>query len=369
MTGALSSYRVVELGQGVAGAVLGMLLADQSAEVVKVEPPQGDPLRGHPVFSVWNRGKKSLVLDPASDRDARIGAEIVKSCDVLVESRISPEPDAFAISYEAAAGLNEGIVYISLPGFGEGHPQEGVEAWEGLLGAYTGIYTDRGPDGSTGPSFISLPYASIFGAMVAAPAVVAALFHRARTGRGQHVTVPLYDAMYTAMGSALVRRPEVPATPSPLSPAIGRFYECSDGRWLNVNAGYERALRPLLAALGHPDWYEPLTDTTLRDDDVARARWESKFAEPWRDRTALDWEAIMAEAGVPCTMCRTVGEWLDTAHALESGAVVAIDDPVHGPMRQVGIQVRLSDTPGNVGVPAPALGQHTEALISELPAR
>ena len=291
---------------------------------------------------------------------------MVKSSDLLVESRSSPEVDAFAISYEEATDLNESIVYLSLPGFGEGHPQAGVEAWEGLLGAYTGIYTDRSPDGSTGPSFISLPYASIFGAMVAAPAIAAALFHRARTGQGQHVTVPLYDAMYTAMGSALVRRPDVPATSGALSPVIGRFYKCADERWVNVNAGYERALRPLLEALGHPDWYAPLTDPGLRVDDVAREKWVSKFAEPWRDRTALEWEEIMARAGVPCTMCRTVGEWMDTSHALESGAVVALDDPVYGPMRQVGLQVRLSDTPGSLGVPSPVLGQHTETLISEL---
>ena len=368
MTGALSEYRVVELGEGVAGAVLGMLLADQGAEVVKVEPPSGDPLRGHPVFSVWNRGKKSLVLDPASDRDARIGAEVVKSSDVLVECPSSRCPDAFTISYEEATSLNEGIVYLSLPGLGEGHPQEGLEAREEVLGAYTGIYTDRSPDGSTGPSFISLPYVSIFGAMVAAPAIATALFHRARTGRGQRVTVPLYDAMYTAIGSLLVRRLDVPAAPRALSPAIGRFYQCSDGRWVNVHADYERALRPLLEALGHPEWYSPLTDAGLRVDDVARGKWEAKFAERWMDRTALEWEEIMARAGVPCIMCRTVEEWMDTAHAQESGAVVTLADPVYGPMRQVGIQVRLSDTPGSVGGPSPALGQHTEAVISELQA-
>ena len=368
MTGALSAYRVVELGEGVAGAVLGMLLADQGAEVVKVEPPSGDPLRGQPVFSVWNRGKKSLVLDPASDRDARIGAAIVESSDVLVESRISRDADAFAIGYDEAADLKEGIVYLSLPGFGEGHPQANVKAREEVLGSYTAIYTDRSADGSAGPSFISLPYASIFGAMVAAPAIAAALFHRARTGLGQRVTVPLYDAMFTAMGSALVRRPDVPATPVALSPAIGRFYQCADGRWVNINAGYERALRPLVEALGHPEWYAPLTDPGLRVDDLARGKWEAKFADVWRDRTALEWEETMARAGVPCTMCRTVGEWMDTAHAQESGAVVALDDPVYGPMRQVGIQVRLSDTPGGVGGPSPALGQHTEALISELQA-
>ena len=306
MTGALSAYRVVELGDGVAGAVLGMMLADQGAEVVKVEPPSGDPLRGHPVFSVWNRGKKSLVLDPASDRDARIGVALVRSADVLVESRTLADADALAISYQEAKDLNEGIVYLSLPGFGEGHPQVAVGAGEGVLGAYTGIYTDRSPDGSTGPSFISLPYASIFGAMVAAPAIAATLFHRARTGRGQHVTVPLYDAMYTAMGSALVRRPDIPATPGPLSPAIGRFYRCADGRWVNINAGYERALRPLLEALGHPEWYAALTDPGLRTDEVTRGEWEARFAEPWRG--GQPWSGRRSWPGLACP-ARCVAPW------------------------------------------------------------
>ncbi len=366
MTGMLGAYRVVELGDGVASAVLGMLLADQGAEVVKVEPPSGDPLRGHPVFSVWNRGKKSIVLDPASDRDARTGADMVTSSDMLVDSRASRDADGFAISYEDATALNGDIVYLSLPGFGEGHRLESGAAREGVIGAYTGVYTDRGPDGSTGPSFISLPYASIFGAMVAAPAIVAALFHRARTGRGQKVTVPLNDAMYTAMGSHLVRRPDVPDAPGPLSPAIGRFYRCADGRWVNLNPTYERSLRPLLDAMGHPEWYAPLTNPGLVDDDAARAEWEAKFTDLWTHKTALEWEEVMDRAGVPGTMCRTTEEWMDTDHARESGAVSALDDPVHGPIRQVGVQVRLSDTPGGADRPAPALGQHTETLIAEL---
>ena len=84
----------------------------------------------------------------------------------------------------------------------------------------------------------------------------------------------------------------------------------------------------------------------------------ARFKEPWLKRTALEWEDLMAETGVPLTMCRTLQEWMETPHAWESGAVVEIDDPVYGPMRQVGIQVRLSDTPGGATTPAPALGQH-----------
>ena len=120
-----------------------------------------------------------------------------------------------------------------------------------------------------------------------------------------------------------------------------------------------RALvRPLLDAMGHPEWYDPLTDDRLRQNAEEREEWAARFREPWLERTALEWENLMADAGVPLTMCRTLQEWMESEHAQESGAVVEIDDPIYGPMRQVGVQVRLSDAPGEPQSPAPALGQH-----------
>lgn len=364
MAGALGQYRILEFGGHVAGAVLGMLLADQGAEVVKVEPPGGDPLRGHPVFTVWNRGKKSVALDLQRERDAGVLNGLIRSSDVIIESYLIPD-DRVWPDYYAARNLNCSIVYASLPGFGADHPEVSLAAWDTVIGASTGIHTDRSPDGSAGPSFISLPYASIFGAMVAAPAITAALFHRARTSEGQQIIVPLHDAMFTAMGASLVSRPDVPPGPGALSPVIGRFYQCRDDRWVNINAGYERSIRPMLDALGHPEWYEPLTALRLRDDADEHQVWEENFAAVWHERTAPEWERIMARAGVPCTMCRTIEEWMETDHAQESGAVVRLNDPTYGPMRQVGIQVRLGETPGEIRGPAPGLGQHNEEMIAD----
>ena len=366
MVGALGPYRILEFGGHVAGAALGMLLADQGAEVVKIEPPEGDPIRGHPAFSVWNRGKKSVVLDLEQERDPSVLNAIIRSSDVLIESFLSSD-DRIWPDYRAARDLNRDIIYASLPGFDTDHPENGMAGLETIIGASTGIYADRSPDGTTGPSFITLPYASIFGAMVAAPAITAALFHRARAGEGQQITVPLYNAMFTAMGASLVSRPDVPSTAAALSPVIGRFYQCRDDRWVNINAGYERAIRPMLQALGHPEWFDPITAPRLRDDADERRVWEENFSFVWRDRTALEWERIMEQAGVSCTMCRTIEEWMDTAHAQESGSVVQLNDPAFGPMRQVGIQVRLSETAGEISGPAPNLGQHTEAVMADLP--
>ena len=361
MAGALSGYRVLEFGDHPAVAVLGMLLADQGADVVKVESPEGDPLRGTPVFAVWNRGKRSVAANP-DDTDLIRG--LMPGADAIIEAFHSVR-NPYGIDGELARVMRPDIIHLTLPGFGEEHPQSDTPGTDLLISAATGVYSDRSPDGSEGASFIALPYASIFGAMVAAPALVAALYHRARTGEGQDVTAPLYDAMFTAMGSAVVRRSDIEAGPGAISPAIARFYRCRDGRWINLNATYERSLRPILDVLGHPEWFGPLTGDRLRQNLEEREEWAARFAEPWLERPALEWESLMADAGVPLTMCRTLREWMDTEHAIASGAVLDVEDHEFGPMRQVGIQVRMSDTPGEVRSPAPRLGQDNETILAE----
>ena len=361
MAGALSGYRVLEFGDHPTVAVLGMLLADQGADVVKVESPEGDPLRGTPVFAVWNRGKRSVA---ASADDTDLIRSLALGADAIIEAFHSGR-NPYGIDSESVRDVRSDIIYLTLPGFGEEHPHGNTPGTELLISAATGVYTDRSTDGSEGTSFIALPYASIFGAMVAAPALAAALYHRARTGEGQDVTVTLYDSMFTAMGSAVVRRPDVETGRGAISPAIARFYRCGDGRWINLNATYERSLRPILDVLGHPDWFGPLTDDRLRDNLEEREEWAARFAEPWLERPALEWESLMADEGVPLTMCRTLREWMETDHAIASGAVIDVEDREFGPMRQVGIQVRMSQTPGEVRVPAPRLGQDNEAILAE----
>ncbi len=357
MPGALSPYTVLEMGDHHCVAVLGMLLADQGANVIKIEPTSGDPLRGTPVFSVWNRGKQSVTADPGADDDVDRLNSLLSDADVVIESFYSGENpfDVHRSGHQA--------IHVTLPGFGPGHPDHGVRGSEIVVSSAAGVYVDRSPGNTEGTSFIALPYASIFAAMVAAPAIAAALFHRERTGRSQNVVVPLYDAMFTAMGANIVRRPDVPG-PAALSPAIGRFYRCADGRWINLNASYERSLRPLLEAMGRPEWYDALTDDRLNQNAEECEEWAARFREPWLERTAPEWENLMAETGVPLTMCRTLQEWMETEHARESGAILDIDDPFYGPMRQVGVQVKLSDTPGGTSNPAPTLGQHNETLLN-----
>ena len=360
MTGVLEGYRVLEFGEYIAPQVLGMLLADQGAEVVKLEPPGGGRLRGAAQFAVWNRGKKSVILDASARATSGTIKDLAASADILVaDSETLPHGIALTDLQAAIPRL----VTVCLPAFAADHPNADLPPHETIVAAATGIYADRG---TGAPSFIAVPHASIFGALTAAPAVVAALLHREATGRGQRIDLPLYNAMFGAMGSQVVVLPEGADDAKP-HPVVARFYECSDGRWVNINAGYPRALIPMVRAFGHPEWADPLLDTeSLLAHPEDRELWISTLEEVWRARPALEWEQIMDEAGVPCTMCRTVEEWLDCDQAAAMGAVVEVDDPVFGPLRQVGIQVHLSENEGSIRRHAPALGEHTAEILAQL---
>ena len=360
MTGVLEGYRVLEFGDYIAPQVLGMLLADQGAEVVKIEPPTGGRLRGAAPFAVWNRSKKSVTLDASAGATLGIISQLAASADILVADSETLPQGAAVTDLQAA---NPRLITVCLPAFAADHPNAAMPPHETIVAAATGIYADRG---TGAPSFISVPHASIFGALTAAPAVIAALLHREATGRGQRIDLPLYNAMFGAMGSQVVVLPEGADDAKP-HPVIARFYECADGRWVNINAGYPRALIPMVRAFGHPEWADVLLDTeSLLAHPEDRQIWIDTLEATWRSRAALEWEQIMDDAGVPCTMCRTVEEWLDCDQASAMGAVVEVDDPVFGPLRQVGVQVHLSDNEGSIRRHAPALGEHTAEILAQL---
>ena len=177
MPGALSPYTVLEMGDHPSVAVLGMLLADQGANVTKIEPTTGDPLRGTPVFSVWNRGKQSVMADPGAEDGAERVKALLAGADVVIESFYSGA-NPFDIDRSS-----QRTIHVTLPGFGSDHPDHDVRGSELVVSSATGVYVDRSPDSTEGASFIALPYASVFAAMVAAPAIAAALFHREKDRR------------------------------------------------------------------------------------------------------------------------------------------------------------------------------------------
>jgi crotonobetainyl-CoA:carnitine CoA-transferase CaiB-like acyl-CoA transferase len=183
--GALRGIRVLDFGHYIPGPLLGMLLADQGADVIKVERPGGDPARPESAFATWNRGKRSIVLDLKSDPGREHARQLTRRADVLIENFRPGVAERLGIGYEELAGLNPRLIYCSLPGFGEGSPYRDQQGWEPIIGAATGLYSKVEMD--TEPLFTPLPIASSFAAIVGAVAVTMALHDRDRCGLGQRV--------------------------------------------------------------------------------------------------------------------------------------------------------------------------------------
>ena len=364
--GALRNVRVVEFGQYIPGPLLGMLLAEQGADVIKVERPGGDPARTEPAFATWNRSKRSVELDLKSPDGLNRAHELVGWADVLIENFRPGVADRLGIGYESA-GANPGLVYCSLPGFGEESPHRLERGWEPIVGAATGAH--QGVGGMDEPLFLPLPSASSFAAIIGSVSVSMALIARQRTGRGQRIEVPLHSAMFAAMGRHLSRFHDINPPDLFQLPrnVMSHQYQCADGRYVQNHGMYQRFASQFLLAAGRPEWIEDLED--LYGADVSPDTielWRERLENLFREKTAREWEDAIADTGGACTICKTVDEWLVHEHALAAGMVVEVDDSVHGTMKQPGPPTRLRGTPGPAPRRAPTLGEHTESALVEV---
>ena len=259
-SGALRDVKVVEFGQYIPGPLLAMLLADQGAEVVKVEPPGGDPARSEPAFATWNRGKRSVVLDLKTAEGQQVARGLASSSDVLIENFRPGVATRLGIGYEELSSSNPGLVYCSVPGFAEGSPRRNDRGWEPIISAATGAYSTV--EGEPDPLYLPLPVASTFAAILGSVSVAMALVARDRTGSGQRIEVPLHNAMFAAMGRHLVKFQDLETPDLFMLPRtiMARQYQCADGRWVQNHGMYQRFLGQFLQAAGHSEWLDELTE-------------------------------------------------------------------------------------------------------------
>ena len=366
--GALRGVRVVEFGQYIPGPLLGMLLAEQGADVIKVERPGGDPARSEPAFATWNRSKRSVMLDLKSPDGQKQAHELMNWADVLIENFRPGVADRLGIGYDAT-GPNPRLIYCSLPGFGEDSPHRNDRGWEPVVGAATGAH--QGVAGMDEPLFLPLPSASTFAAIIASVSVAMALIARQRTGKGQRIEVPLHSAMFAAMGRHLsnfheINPPDLFQLPRNV---MSLQYQCADGRYVQNHGMYQRFASQFLQAAGRPELIEDLEDlygAEVSPDTIEM--WQDRVENLFHEKTAKEWEDAIADTGGACTVCKTVEEWLVHEHALAAGMVVEVDDAVHGRMKQPGAPVRLRGTPGLSPRRAPTLGEHTESALAEVKA-
>jgi crotonobetainyl-CoA:carnitine CoA-transferase CaiB-like acyl-CoA transferase len=370
MAGALDGIRVIDFGQWLAGPLTALLLADQGAEVIHVDPP-GGPAWKTVANASLQRGKQRLVLDLKRTADLASARSLISSADVVIENFRPGVMDRLGLGWDAVRRGHDRLIYCSLPGFAADDPRAAMPAWEGVLAAATGTYTRSGAEDP--PRFNALPLASEFGALAAAIAIVMALIARERDGLGQRLEVPLFDAMFLAFGASALLVNGVAAGGRPVDPWSGT-YQCRDGAMVLLNLATPRFVRRFLEATDtlqawtakgylEPDW--------LVHDRELWAQHKHDLSTLLRTRTAEEWDALATQVLLPLTCIRTSAAWIASQHAQDAGIIVPVDDPEYGRMLQPGPSVRLHGPLSADAAPPserPAVIRATAAATSPLTA-
>ena len=370
MAGTLEHIRVIDFGQYISGPLAGMLLADQGADVIRIDPP-GGPRWKTSANSTWNRGKRSITLDLKQGGDDLATAQsLIQSADVVVENFRPGTMDRLRLGPEEMTRANPRLVYCSIPGFASDDPRAAMPAYEGVVGAAAATF--RPPNaGSPRPVYTAIPIASVYGAFQSVVAIVVALNARERDGLGQRIEIPLFDSMFQSLGRFGVRVHNAPPSIPTLQELWGGIFQCSDGEYVRFGGSGNQNFRNFVEAAGITSWDdEGLTDFDRPlDGPQFRAEAQQRIQALFLTRTAQEWEDLIAEAGSEGAVCRTSAEWFDHPHARAAQMVVEVDDPAYGKMLQPGINARMSLTPGSVRGPAPTPDQHRGEILAELSPR
>ena len=361
-----------------------MILADNGAVVVKIEPPGGEWSRGTPGFKMWNRGKLGLILDLAQGDDRARVLELVRQADVLIESFRPGVTDRLGIDWASLSKENPSLVYCSITGFAQGSPHGGLAGYEGIVAARTGRMI--GLDHLSGqiddqdraaPIFTAVPIASYGAAQLALQGLLAALLARQTTGRGDHVSSSLEQGV-----AAFLMRQELlksdalePSVPETVQLGIDLCFltaECSDGRYLQMCARQDKQFRNWLEAIGMREVLEDVRykNAPLGIESAADiASLEGAIRAKMRGFPSEHWMRVFTDdSDVGADPFFTFDEFLWHPDMVQNGRIVTIDDPEIGPCRQVGPLALFSETPSSIVTPAPELGQHNAVPLAP-PAR
>ncbi|MDZ4277687.1 MAG: CoA transferase [Dehalococcoidia bacterium] len=406
MPGALAGIRVLEFTEIIAGPFAGMLLSDMGADIIKVEPPEGEPWRliaqfvpteSRPFISL-NRGKRDLALDLSKPQAKEIVARLVADMDVVLVNYRPDVAQKLGIDYETLSAMNPRLIYCDNTAFGRKGPQSHRPGYDIIVQGLSGVMATEGKMHEGVPVLNLIPVADYSTGIMMAWAVCAALYHRERSGRGQRIDT-------TLLGSALaVQTSSFQSVESVDAEWRRRFLDrLEEGR--NGGQDYDElrkfllAARPVQAAgnihyrvfktkdsfvvvgalsaslrtklcavlgvederIGNPDW-DPAKPESREWASALVKQVEAIFLE----RTTDEWLALFDEAGVPAGPFRFTQELMDDPQVAANDLQVDVEHPVAGTVRMVGPPLQMSGTPLEVQGSSPALGQHTDELLSSL---
>ncbi|MCW5633721.1 MAG: CoA transferase [Rubrivivax sp.] len=366
---ALAGLRVVDFTIVMSGPMCTRLLADAGADVVKIEPPDGDvvrqrePLRGgiSTYYASMNCGKRSVVLDLGTAEGRRIARELAVQADVVVENFRPGVMKRLGLDHETLARENPRLVYASISGFGQGGPRAMTPAYAPVIHAASGYEMAHSgyQRGSERPANNGIFIADVLGAANAFGAVQLALVERARSGLGQYIDVSLMDSVL----GMLIYEMQAAQFPPERARQVYEPVRAGDG-WVMVAAVTQKNLEALFDVIGHP---EAKTDPRFATVAEKEANWPALLGliEGWTSqRSGAECEAALMAAGVPCSRYRSVAEAMADPQVAARGFLAELE---HGgaTFKVANAPFKLSATPTAARRDVAALGEHTAEVLQE----
>jgi crotonobetainyl-CoA:carnitine CoA-transferase CaiB-like acyl-CoA transferase len=380
MAAVFHGLRVLELGQVYLGPYCGLLFAQMGAEVIKVEPPGGEPLRfrAHdPIesheFVMLNSNKRSVMLDLKSEAGRQALLDLVGTADVLIENFAPGVMERLQLGPARLLEHNPRLVVASGKGYGTTGPYAHMSAMDITVQAMSGAAAATGePDGP--PTKAGAAFVDFSAGIHLFAAITAALFQRERTGRGQIVEVSMHDTVYPMLASSLGGLHNNPDRELPertgnrhtgMAVAPYNIYDTSDG-WLAIICMSERHWRGLATALGRPELIDDPRFRTAKERVTNIDAVDEEVSSHTRARTRGELVRDLQAAGVPCAPVKSIREVDTDEHLIERGMIRYVEHAARGRVPVPGSPMRLSDSPVGPLRAAPPLGQSTEAILAEL---
>ena len=358
----LDGVRVVDLTSYIAGSYSAMMLADLGASVVKVESLEGDSFRELPGFFGWNRGKRSIALNLKTPEGRQIVEGLAREGDVLMENWRPGVADRLGVGHAHLLALNPKLIYCSVTAFGSTGPHVDRPGFDPLLQAMGGLMTLQGFGGP--PQYLRTAPTDYYTAAIAAQAVLAALFVRHRTGRGQRIETSLLRGVLALQSGIAI---DYPGKPTLLreNPTY-RLYQGSDGQWFFVACGNQSFWAKLCTALDMRDFaHDPRFASWLlriQNSEALLPIIEKRFGEKPR----AEWLEILAAHDIPSAPVKTIQEFMNDPGVRHQDMVHEYDHPDVGRLRVMGQPLAFAATPTRDPGPPPTLGQHTDQVLGEL---
>ncbi len=371
--GPLSGVKVLDLSAYIAGPYGCTLLADQGAQVIKIEPPDGDNLRKYPstlaaesrAFMGVNRSKIGIVLDLKSAEGLAALLRLVREADVLVHNFRPAVPKRLGIDFDRLTLINPRLIYCAVTGYGEHGPMKDKAGYDQVLQTMTGMCALQGKRGGA-PEIIYGSVVDYYAAALLAGGVSSALYERERSGRGQFVGVSLLRSALTMQSARMIwaEGESLDIGRDMRSGGVTGIHPAREGH-IYISANTPRFWKALCGKTG----LDALAADERYDSVRKRAEHANEIVPLLHDalatRTALEWEALFGDE-VPCAAARRIEDMFDHPQVLAEGIVANIEHPAVGRYRGVTRPIAFGRTPGPAPFAAPVFDQHTGAVLGKL---